>query len=163
MPDTLSAEPFRIALAQMNAVVGDLPGNRDKIIDTIRCAEQLGAELVAFPELALTGYPPEDLLLKEHFLRANAEALSELAASVEGIVAIVGFPERTEDVFNSIAVIADGAVRTTYRKTRLWNYGVADEERYFQAGPGAAVIDLGAARIGLTVCEDMWVPGPAWK
>ena len=112
-----------------------------------------------FPELAVSGYPPEDLLLKEHFLRASAEALTELASGVEGIVVVVGYPERTEDVFNSIAVIADGAVRASYRKTRLWNYGVADEERYFQAGPGAAVIDLGGARIGLTICEDIWVPG----
>ena len=157
MPERLA--PLRLALAQINPTVGDLEGNAAKISHYIERARDAGAELVLFPELALSGYPPEDLLLKEHFLRANAEALTELAAGVEGIVAIVGFPERTEDVFNSIAVIADGAVRTTYRKTRLWNYGVADEERYFQAGPGAAVIDLGGARIGLTVCEDMWVPG----
>ena len=157
MPERLA--PVRLALAQINPTVGDLEGNAAKISRFIEQARDAGAELVLFPELALSGYPPEDLLLKEHFLRANAEALTELAAGVEGIVAVVGFPERTEDVFNAIAVIADGAVRTTYRKTRLWNYGVADEERYFQAGPGAAVIDLGDARIGLTVCEDLWVPG----
>jgi NAD+ synthase (glutamine-hydrolysing) len=157
MPERLA--PVRIALAQINPTVGDLEGNAAKISRYVDQARDAGAELVLFPELALSGYPPEDLLLKEHFLRASAEALAELAAGVEGIVAVVGFPERTEDVFNSVAVIADGAVRTTYRKMRLWNYGVADEERYFQAGPGAAVIDLGGARIGLTVCEDMWVPG----
>ena len=133
MPERLA--PLRLALAQINPTVGDLEGNAAKISHYVERARDAGAELVLFPELALSGYPPEDLLLKEHFLRANAEALTELAAGVEGIVAIVGFPERTEDVFNSIAVIADGAVRTTYRKTRLWNYGVADEERYFQAGP----------------------------
>ena len=157
MPERLA--PLRLALAQINPRVGDLEGNAAKISHRIDEARDAGAELVVFPELVLTGYPPEDLLLKEHFLRATAEALTELAAGVEGIVAIVGYAERTEDVFDSIAVIADGAVRASYRKTRLWNYGVADEERYFQAGPGAAVIDLGGARIGLTVCEDMWVPG----
>jgi NAD+ synthase (glutamine-hydrolysing) len=157
MPERLA--PLRLALAQINPRVGDLEGNSAKISHRIEEARDAGAELVLFPELVLTGYPPEDLLLKEHFLRACAEALTELAAGVEGIVAVVGYPERTEDVFNSVAVIADGAVRASYRKTRLWNYGVADEERYFQAGPGPAVIDLGGARIGLTVCEDMWVPG----
>src|SRR3954451_468804 len=151
--------PLTLALAQVDPRVGDLEGNAGIVRENIARARDAGAELVVFPEMVLTGYPPEDLLLKEHFLRATAEALDAVTASVEGIVAVVGYPERTEDVFNSIAVIADGAVRTTYRKTRLWNYGVADEERYFQAGPGPAVIDFGAARIGLPVCEDMWGPG----
>jgi NAD+ synthase (glutamine-hydrolysing) len=157
MPERLP--PLRLALAQLNPRVGDLEGNAAKITEYIERARDEGAELVVFPELVLTGYPPEDLLLKEHFLRATQEALAKVAESVEGIVAVVGYPERTEDVFDSIAVIADGAVRANYRKMRLWNYGVADEERYFQAGPGAAVIELGEARIGLTICEDMWVPG----
>jgi NAD+ synthase (glutamine-hydrolysing) len=152
-------QPLRLALAQVDTRVGDLEGNSEKIRAYVERARDAGAELVLFPELALTGYPPEDLLLKEHFLLATQDALAELAAGVEGIVAVVGFPERTEDVFNSVAVIADGAVQTTYSKARLWNYGVADEERYFQAGAGAAVIDLGGARIGLTICEDIWVPG----
>jgi NAD+ synthase (glutamine-hydrolysing) len=157
MPERLP--PLRLALAQINSRVGDLEGNAAKIARNVEAARDAGAELVLFPELGLTGYPPEDLLLKEHFLRATEEALAALAADVEGIVAVVGYPERAEDVFNSIAVLADGAVRATYRKTRLWNYGVADEERYFQAGPGPAVIDLGGARLGLTICEDIWVPG----
>jgi NAD+ synthase (glutamine-hydrolysing) len=152
-------QPLRLALAQVDSRVGDLEGNAEKIAAYVERARDAGAELVLFPELALTGYPPEDLLLKEHFLLAAHDVLAELASQVEGIVAVVGFPERTEDVFNSIAVIADGAVQTTYSKARLWNYGVADEERYFQAGAGAAVIDLGGARIGLTICEDIWVPG----
>jgi NAD+ synthase (glutamine-hydrolysing) len=151
--------PLRIALAQVNPTVGDIEGNVTKIARRIEEAREAGAELVLFGELVLSGYPPEDLLLKEHFLRACAEGLSELASGVEGIVAVVGYPERTEDAFDSIAVLADGAVRASYRKMRLWNYGVGDEERYFQAGPGPAVIDLGGARIGLTICEDMWVPG----
>ncbi len=157
MPERLP--PLRLALAQLNPRVGDLEGNAAKISEYVQRARSAGAELVVFPELVLTGYPPEDLLLKEHFLRATQEALASVALQVEGIVAVVGYAERTEDVFDSIAVLADGAVRANYRKMRLWNYGVADEERYFQAGPGPAVIELGDARIGLTICEDMWVPG----
>jgi NAD+ synthase (glutamine-hydrolysing) len=157
MPERLP--PLRLALAQVNPRVGDLEGNAAKIGEQIERARDAGAELVVFPELVLSGYPPEDLLLKEHFLLATQEALGEVAAGVEGIVVVLGYPERTEDVFDSIAVIADGAVRANYRKMRLWNYGVADEERYFQAGPGPAVIDLGGVRVGLTICEDMWVPG----
>ena len=158
MPERLA--PLRLALAQINPTVGDLEGNVGEDRPSDRAGARRGRRAGAVPELAISGYPPEDLLLKEHFLRASGEALAELAAGVEGIVAVVGYPERTEDVFNSVAVICDGAVRASYRKTRLWNYGVADEERYFQAGPGAAVIELGAARIGLTICEDIWVPGP---
>jgi NAD+ synthase (glutamine-hydrolysing) len=153
-------EPLRLALAQINSRVGDLEGNAAKIRRDIERARDGGAELVLFPELAITGYPPEDLLLKEHFLRATEEALEEVARAAEGIVAIVGFPERGQDVFNAIAVVAEGRVHAVYRKVRLWNYGVADEERYFQAGEGGAVLDLGDARLGLTVCEDIWVPGP---
>ena len=151
--------PLTLALAQVNPRVGDLEGNARLVREQIARARDAGAELVLLPELVLTGYPPEDLLLKEHFLQAAQEALADVAASVEGIVAVVGYPQRTEDVHNAIAVLADGAVAATYRKTRLWNYGVADEPRYFQAGEGAAVLDLGSARIGLTICEDLWVPG----
>ena len=118
-----------------------------------------GAELVLFPELVLTGYPPEDLLLKEHFLQGAQEALADVAGAAEGIVALVGFPERTEDVYNALAVLADGEVHSVYRKTLLPNYGVFDEQRYFQAGGDATVLDLGHARIGLTICEDIWTPG----
>jgi NAD+ synthase (glutamine-hydrolysing) len=151
--------PLRLALAQIDACVGDIEGNAAKIAARIAEARDAGAELVLLPELAVTGYPPEDLLLKEHFLHAAGEAIAALAADVEGIVAIVGFPERSEDVYNAVAVLADGRVRAVYRKTRLWNYGVADEERYFQAGDGGAVLDLGNARVGLTICEDIWIPG----
>jgi NAD+ synthase (glutamine-hydrolysing) len=152
--------PLKLALAQIDSHVGALETNVAKIARSIEQARDGGAELVLLPELAVTGYPPEDLLLREHFLRDAREALDEIVAGVEGIVAVVGFPERGEDVFNAIAVIADREIKTVYRKTRLWNYGVADEERYFQAGDGPAVLDLGDARIGLTICEDLWVPGP---
>ncbi len=112
------------------------------------------------PELAITGYPPEDLLLKEHFLRAAGEAVAELAAAAEGIVALVGFPERADDVYNALAVLAAGSVQAIYRKNQLPNYGVFDEQRYFQVGDGGAVLELGRARLGLTICEDIWTPGP---
>jgi len=115
---------------------------------------------VLFPELALTGYPPEDLLLREDFLTDAGSALRGLAADVRDIVAVVGFPERAEDVYNAAAVLADGSVHSIYRKVYLPNYGVFDEQRYFQAGSAGAVFDLGRHRIGLTVCEDMWEPGP---
>jgi NAD+ synthase (glutamine-hydrolysing) len=151
---------MRLALCQLNATVGDIAGNAERIRAGIRAAEGAGAELVLFPELALTGYPPEDLLLKEHFLADAAAALGELAADTHGVVAVVGFPERAEDVFNAAAILAAGSVHAIYRKVYLPNYGVFDEQRYFQAGHAGAVFDLGAQRVGLTVCEDIWEPGP---
>jgi NAD+ synthase (glutamine-hydrolysing) len=151
---------MRLGLCQLNATVGDIAGNAERIREGMAAAAQAGAELVLFPELALTGYPPEDLLLKEHFLADAEAALRELAASAQGIVAVVGFPERAEDVFNSAAVLAHGEVHAIYRKVYLPNYGVFDEQRYFQAGPAGAVIDLAGQRLGLTVCEDIWEPGP---
>jgi NAD+ synthase (glutamine-hydrolysing) len=153
-------EPLRIALAQVNSRVGDLDGNARKIREWIARARDEGAELVLFPELAVTGYPPEDLLLKEHFLAAAREATLEIAKEAEGIVALVGTPERVEDVYNALAVMADGQVQALYRKNWLPNYGVFDEQRYFQAGEKGAIVDLSGVRVGLTVCEDIWVPGP---
>src|SRR3954469_23976221 len=144
----------------MNAKVGDIAGNAERIAGDLSRAREEGAELVLFPELALTGYPPEDLLLKEHFLADSRRALDQLAAEVRGTVAVVGFPERAEDVFNAAAVLADGVVHAIYRKVYLPNYGVFDEQRYFQSGPGGAVVGLEGHTLGLTVCEDIWEPGP---
>jgi NAD+ synthase (glutamine-hydrolysing) len=152
--------PLRLALAQIDSRVGDLEGNAAKISVNIAEAREAGAELVLFPELAITGYPPEDLLLKEHFLQAAGEAVSSLAAEAEGIVVLVGFPERADDVHNALAVLADGELQAVYRKSVLPNYGVFDEQRYFQVGDGGAVLELGNARLGLTICEDIWTPGP---
>jgi NAD+ synthase (glutamine-hydrolysing) len=149
----------RLALCQMNATVGDIAGNMRRIRAGIAAARAQGAQLVLFPELALTGYPPEDLLLRAHFLQDTAAALEELAASVEGIVAVVGFPEYARHVYNAAAVLADGGVRSVYRKVHLPNYGVFDEQRYFAAGHTGAVIEAGGQQVGLTVCEDMWRPG----
>src|SRR5215210_1262365 len=151
--------PMRLALAQIDARVGDIDGNAAMIRERIAEARDAGAELVLFPELALTGYPPEDLLLKEHFLQACQEALADVAREAEGIVALVGHPERADDVYNALAVLAGGGLHAVYRKMRLPNYGVFDEQRYFQAGDEAVVVDLGRARIGLSVCEDIWLPG----
>ncbi|HEX3452480.1 MAG TPA: nitrilase-related carbon-nitrogen hydrolase, partial [Solirubrobacteraceae bacterium] len=151
---------MRLALCQMNATVGDLDGNAALIRAGREQAIAAGAELVLFPELALTGYPPEDLLLREDFLAATGAALAELARETQGIVAVVGFPERAQDVFNSAAVLANGELHAIYRKVFLPNYGVFDEERYFQAGASGAVIEIGEQEVGLTVCEDIWEPGP---
>ena len=155
-----SSGPLSIALCQMNAVVGDIAGNERAILDAIGHARDGGAQLVLFPELALTGYPPEDLLLKEHFLRDARAALDRIAAATTGIVALVGFPEREDDVYTALAVLADGAVQAVYRKVHLPNYGVFDEQRYFQSGTGPALIELGGHKVGLTICEDIWEPGP---
>src|SRR3984893_4157553 len=151
---------MRLALCQLNATVGDIDGNAQRIRAGLLAAREAQADLALFPELSITGYPPEDLLLREDFLANAASALRELAADARGIVAVVGFPERAEDVYNAAAVLADGSVQSIYRKVYLPNYGVFDEQRYFQAGSAGAVFDLGEQRIGLTVCEDLWEPGP---
>lgn len=154
------AATLRIALAQLNPVVGDIAGNEAKVLSALDDARAEGAQLAVFPELVLSGYPPEDLLLKEHFLRDCRAALDRVAAQVRDIVAVVGFPERADDVFNAAAVCADGEVRGIYRKQHLPNYGVFDELRYFQSGDAPAVVEVDGVTVGLTICEDIWQPGP---
>jgi len=151
---------LRVALAQLNPVVGDIPGNVRKISESMARARDEGAALVVLPELAITGYPPEDLLLKTTFLDAADAALRELASQTHGIAAVVGYPEQAEDVYNSAAVLADGDVVATYRKMYLPNYGVFDEQRYFQSGAEAAIVELNGIPLGLSICEDIWEPGP---
>jgi NAD+ synthase (glutamine-hydrolysing) len=150
---------LRIALAQMNVTVGDLAGNAAEIADRIEQARADGAHLVAFPELAITGYPPEDLLLKPAFVDANRKALLSLQSATRGITAIVGFVDRDADLYNAAAVLHDGEWVDTYRKQRLPNYGVFDELRYFSAGRDELILGLGEASIGLSICEDIWSPG----
>jgi NAD+ synthase (glutamine-hydrolysing) len=152
--------PLRIALCQMNATVGAIADNERTIRERLAQAREQRAQLVLFPELAITGYPPEDLLLKEHFLRDARAALERIAADAHGIAALVGYPELDDDVCNALAVLADGEVRAVYRKVHLPNYGVFDERRYFKPGPGGALIEVGGVKVGLTVCEDIWEPGP---
>jgi NAD+ synthase (glutamine-hydrolysing) len=157
---TMRTEPLRVSLAQINATVGDIPGNARKIREYIGRARDEGAQLVVFPELALTGYPPEDLLLKTHFVDAAGAALEEIARDCDDVVAVVGFPERRDDVYNAAAVLAEGRVQAVYRKMFLPNYGVFDENRYFQSGTQPELIELNGIAIGLTICEDIWEPGP---
>ncbi|HYI35818.1 MAG TPA: NAD+ synthase [Thermoleophilaceae bacterium] len=153
-------EPLRAALAQVNSTVGDLTGNAERIAAAIDAARAEQAHVVVFPELALTGYPPEDLLLKTHFLEATGDALESLATHARDVVAIVGFPESAGDTYNAAAVLAEGRVAGVYRKMHLPNYGVFDEQRYFQAGATPATIEVNGIQLGLTVCEDLWMPGP---
>jgi NAD+ synthase (glutamine-hydrolysing) len=151
---------LRVALAQIDPTVGDIAGNARKIAEYTNAARDQGAALVVFPELSLTGYPPEDLLLKTSFLDDAESALQELAAGTRDIVAMVGYPERAEDVYNAAAVLADGDVTALYRKMYLPNYGVFDEQRYFQSGAEAAIFELNGIPIGISICEDIWEPGP---
>jgi NAD+ synthase (glutamine-hydrolysing) len=168
---------LRIALAQIDPTVGDIDGNVRLIADSIDQARDAGAQLVLLPELCVSGYPPEDLMLRRDFLDAVRQGLDAIAADVDGIVALVGFPERVErspeelehfdplidppppPAYNSLAVVADGEVRSIYRKCDLPNYGVFDERRYFESGNEPAVIDVDGVPVGLTVCEDIWHPG----
>ena len=150
---------LRIALGQYNFVVGDIDANRDRVIDVIGKARSAGVSLVAFPELALTGYPPEDLLFKSRFIESNLRALDAVVAASQGITAVVGFVDRQSDIYNAAAVITDGRLAGVYHKQVLPNYGVFDEERYFQSGNESLVFRLGDVNIGVNICEDIWVPG----
>jgi NAD+ synthase (glutamine-hydrolysing) len=151
---------LRVALAQINTTVGDIEGNAAKIRDAIERAGEARAQLVILPELAVTGYPPEDLVLKRHFLAANMRALEEIASGVRDIVALVGYAEADGFVHNALGVLADGEVKASYTKMLLPNYGVFDERRYFEPGPSPALIDVNGCIVGLTICEDVWFPGP---
>ena len=151
---------MRLALAQINTVVGDLDGNRDRILARLEEAREEGADLVLFPELAVTGYPPEDLLLRPGFLRAADETLNEVARQVHGTVALVGAPHFDRDLFNTMAVLAGGEIKARYRKRFLPNYGVFDEDRYFAPGDDLFLLEHGRTLIGPTICEDIWQPGP---
>jgi NAD+ synthase (glutamine-hydrolysing) len=155
----VSLDTIRLALCQIDSVVGDIEGNTERIAAGMRAAAEAGARIALFPELAISGYPPEDLLLREQFLRDCRDAIGDLAADApDGLVAVVGWPERDEDVYNAAAVLSDGDIQASYRKIHLPNYGVFDELRYFQEGPGPATFALDGHRIGLTICEDIWQP-----
>ncbi len=151
---------MRIALAQVDVVVGDLDGNRERIVAAVEEARRAGADLVVAPELALTGYPPEDLLLRPGFVAAARSALDEVAAACTGVTVLVGVPLLEEDLYNCCAVLADGAVRGVYRKRYLPNYGVFDEHRYFAPGRDLLLLRFGDVVVGPTICEDVWQPGP---
>jgi NAD+ synthase (glutamine-hydrolysing) len=153
---------MRVGIAQLNCVVGDLPGNAARILAAVAEARHGGADLVVTPELSLCGYPPEDLLLRPAFLVACAAELSRLAAQVAGAVVLVGFPEYVAGKrYNALAVVRDGRVAAVYRKSELPNYTVFDEARYFEPGTDACVIDVAGLRVGIVICEDIWFPRPA--
>ncbi len=154
---------LRVALAQLNLTVGDLEANRLRIAEAIVHAKAWRADLVVVPELAITGYPPEDLLLKPAFVQANLQALARLPALTQGLVALVGFVDRDRQgrLFNAAAVLAGGRHVATYHKQCLPNYGVFDEQRYFTPGTTPLVLSLQGVRVGLTICEDLWQEAPA--
>jgi NAD+ synthase (glutamine-hydrolysing) len=150
----------RIALAQINSVVGDLDGNAERVLRHLEAAKSQNVDIVLFPELIVTGYPPEDLLLRPGFVRAAERTLDEIARSCRGIAALVGTPYFERDLFNVCAVCAGGEVKALYRKRFLPNYGVFDEDRYFAPGRDLILLELGKTLVGPTVCEDLWQPGP---
>jgi NAD+ synthase (glutamine-hydrolysing) len=151
-----------VAAAQCNLVVGDLEGNATRVLAAYEQAEAAGCDLVAFPELTLTGYPPEDLLLRPAFVAQAREWLDKVAARTGAMAAVVGFPEADRDLYNSAAVLAHGALQGIYRKHLLPNYAVFDEERYFEPWPtDGPLFVIGGVRVAVTVCEDAWSPsGP---
>ena len=154
---------MKIAIAQINVTVGDFAGNAAKILEYVSLAKKEGAELVVFPELAVTGYPPEDLLLKPKFIKDNLACLKTIASSIQGITACVGFVDQAgKAIYNACAVISEGRVAQVYRKIILPNYGVFDEKRYFSPGDKPLIIEVSGIKLGLNICEDIWFEeGPA--
>ncbi len=156
--------PLRVALAQINVTVGDLEGNTQKILASMRQAHEAGAHIVCVPELALPGYPPEDLLLKPGFVAANLHKLDELvdtSRDLPGLTSVIGFVDRDHDIYNAAAIIHEGKLYGIYHKHFLPNYGVFDENRYFQAGHKAPVFLINGVHVGVNICEDVWYPtGP---
>lgn len=151
--------PLRVALAQVNMAVGDLDGNTKIILQKMREAHEAGAHIVCFPELALTSYPPEDLLLKPGFVDANLRKLDEIvrvSRDLPGLTSIVGFVDRDHDIFNAAAIVYEGKLVAVYHKHYLPNYGVFDELRYFQAGTTAPIFDIHGVHVGVNICEDIW-------
>ena len=151
---------MRLALAQINTVVGDLDGNAQRILQRLAEAKDHQVDLVVFPELAVTGYPPEDLLLRPSFIRAAQAKAEALAREARGVVALIGVPWLDRDLYNACAVCAAGEIKTIYRKRFLPNYGVFDEDRYFAPGRDLVLLEHGGTLVGPTICEDMWQPGP---
>jgi NAD+ synthase (glutamine-hydrolysing) len=152
---------LKIALAQINFLVGNIDANVNNIIETaVYARDQLNAGIIVFPELTITGYPAEDLLLRADFINAANNAIYRLSGRVAGIALVVGFPERDGDrLYNSVAVLHQGVMLACYRKQALPNYGVFDEQRYFTAGNQPCVFEFNGRFIGLTICEDVWKSG----
>jgi len=151
---------LRVGLAQINTTVGDIEGNVARVVEYVQRARVLGVDVVAFPELVVTGYPPEDLLLRHGFVQDNLEALGQVVASCAGITAVVGFVDRDEaGIYNAAAVTHHGSLADVYRKQRLPNYGVFDEMRYFREDTENPVYTIAGVTFGVNICEDIWYPG----
>jgi NAD+ synthase (glutamine-hydrolysing) len=162
MPQLGDARRLRIGMAQINTTVGDFAGNRRKILGAIKKARSLGVDLLAFPEMATCGYPPEDLLFKPQFIAENLRSLDKIVAASSGMSIVVGFVDAKEDIYNAAALIHDGRLAGVYHKIYLPNYGVFDENRYFRAGDECPVYTVGGVRLGINICEDIWYEaGPA--
>src|SRR5688572_13077519 len=157
-----TSSKLRIIVAQLDFMVGDIAGNTQKITRAIQQArDELKGDLLVFPELALVGYPPEDLLLRPDFIQAADVALATIAAQVHGIDVILGFPEHTsKGIYNAAVLLREGQRITTYRKRHLPNYSVFDEERYFIAGESTCVTTIKGLPVGIIICEDLWFPDP---
>lgn len=150
---------LRIGLCQINTTVGDIEGNTKKILDYISKGKRMGVDLLAFPEMAVTGYPPEDLLLMPKFIEANLRAIKRIARATSSITALVGFVDKKEDIYNAAALLHDGRMVDSYCKRFLPNYGVFDEDRYFHVGTENFIFTLNSIPIGPSICEDLWYPG----
>ena len=156
---------LRIALAQLDLFVGDVGGNAQRVIDaSAEARDRLKADLVLFPELSLSGYPPEDLLFHKGMRRQVAAALERVRSEVSGVAVMVGYPDYTDDaIYNAAALIRDGKVLANYHKQELPNYLVFDEKRYFKPGNESRIVEINGIRVGLLICEDVWEPNPARK
>ncbi len=153
---------LRVGMAQINTTVGDFEGNTEKILEAVTEAKSLGVDLIAFPELAITGYPPEDLLLKPQFIQENLKCLDQIVGHSSGLTVILGFVDAKGDLYNAAAIVHDGSLVGVYHKIYLPNYGVFDENRYFQAGRECPVYIIAGVGVGITICEDIWYEaGPA--
>lgn len=153
---------LRLGMAQINTTVGDFKGNTKKILEAVSQAKVLGVDLLTFPELAVCGYPPEDLLFKPQFINQTRKALDEVIKNSSGMALVVGFVDAREDIYNAAAIINDGRLVSVYHKIYLPNYGVFDENRYFQAGREIPVYTIAGVGVGVNICEDIWYEaGPA--
>ena len=150
---------LRLGLAQINPTMGDLDANKEKIIEYIRKAKDLHLQMVVFPELVTCGYPPKDLLLRPRFLKKNWEMIQSIVSETSGIAVVLGFPMPAEDIYNAAAIIHDGKLLGIQYKIYLPNYGVFDENRYFQAGKESLIFELDTVTFGVNICEDVWYIG----
>ena len=150
----------KIVIAQINTTVGDLKGNKDKILSCIKEAGRRKADLIVFPELTITGYPPEDLVLKPYFIKENIKCIKEITKAVGDIIAVMGFvDEKKGNIYNSAAVLSNKKIVYVYHKMHLPNYGVFDEKRYFKPGSDSKLIKIKDLRFCVNICEDVWVEG----